>query len=60
MVREDKGDGKTNPVQNCMKTKETGLGVGQWSGDKGRKLLQEVLWPASVALWRKDILFSMG
>lgn len=36
MASEDKGDGKTNPVQNWMKTKETGLGVGQWSGDKGR------------------------
>jgi len=43
-----------------MKTKEAGLGVGQWSGDKGRKLLQQVLRSASVAVWRKDILFLMG
>ena len=33
------GDGEINTVQNWMKTKEAGLGVGQWSGDKGRKLL---------------------
>lgn len=43
MVSEDVGDGKINTVQNWMKTKETGLGVGQWSGDQGRKLPQQVL-----------------
>ena len=54
------GDGEINTVQNWMKTKEAGLGVGQWSGDKGRKLLQQVLRSASFAVWRKDILFLMG
>ena len=52
------GDGEINTVQNWMKTKEAGLGVGQWSGDKGRKLLQQVLRSTSFAVEKRHFVLN--
>lgn len=56
-VSVDMGDGKPRRVQNGRKDKET---RDQQSEDKGKKLLQQVLWSASFEVLGQDVLFLMS